>query len=173
MLSLALIMAFAGMARAYGSIVQWMDTTLNPDLFVMPSQRLDLRTTRFPAAMATEIAELPGVERVQMFRNNRITFRDKPAMVAAIEMNSVRETARASRSPERVDDMYDKAAAGEGLIVSDNFAQLHELDLGRYVEIPAPTGSVRLPIVGIIVDFVDQQGTVFMDRRRVPPVLAR
>ena len=91
MLSLALIIAFGGMARgAYGSIVQWLDTTLNPDLFVMPSQRLDVRTTRFPAAMSPEIAELPGIERVQMFRNNRITFRGKPAMVAAVEMNSVR-----------------------------------------------------------------------------------
>ena len=35
MLSLALVVAFAGMARAsYDSIIDWMDTALNPDLFV-------------------------------------------------------------------------------------------------------------------------------------------
>ena len=60
--------------------------------------------------------------------------------------------------------MYDKAAAGEGVIVADNFSQLHDLTLGDTVEIPAPYGMLRLPIVGIIVDFVDQQGTVFVDR---------
>ena len=36
MLSLALVIAFAGMARAsYDSIIDWMDTALNPDLFVI------------------------------------------------------------------------------------------------------------------------------------------
>jgi len=165
MLSVAIIVAFAGMAGAsYGSIMQWMDTTLNPDLFVMPSPRLDLRTTRFPAAMATEIAALPGVQRVQMFRNSRITFRGTPAMVAAIEMESVRHTARHAPVAGRAEDMYDAAAAGAGLVVSDNLAQLHRLELGHILEIPAPYGMVHLPIVGIIVDYTDQQGTVFMDR---------
>ena len=165
MLSLALIVAFAGMARgAYGSVLQWLETTLNPDLFVMPSQRLDLRTMRFPATMAPQIATVPGVERVQMFRSNRIMFRSKPAMVAAVEMNSVRETARNEPVAGDADDMYRRAAAGEGVIVADNFAQLHGLGLGDEVDIPAPYGMVRLPIVGIIVDFFDQQGTVYMDR---------
>lgn len=165
MLSLALIVAFAGMARgAYGSIVQWLDTTLNPDLFVMPSQRLDLRTTRFPASVGSEIASLPGVGRVQMFRNNRIMFRGKPAMVAAVEMQSLRETSRNRPVAGDSEEMYRLAASGKGVIVAENFAQLHGLTLGDVVEIEAPYGTVRLPIVGVIVDFVDQQGTVFMDR---------
>jgi putative ABC transport system permease protein len=165
MLSLALIVAFAGMARAsYGSIVQWMNTTLNHDLYVMPSQRLDIRSTRFPATMAPEIAAVPGVERVQMYRSNRITFRGKPVMVAAIEMDSVRETAHNEPIGGSASDMYRKGAAGEGLIVADNLAQLHHLGFGDVVEIPAPYGTIRLPIVGIIADYTDQQGTVFMDR---------
>ena len=50
MLSLALVIAFAGMARAsYDSIIDWMETALNPDLFVMPSQSIVVRTLRFPA----------------------------------------------------------------------------------------------------------------------------
>jgi putative ABC transport system permease protein len=32
------------------------------------------------------------------------------------------------------------------------------------LEIPAPNGLIRLPIAGIIVDYSDQQGTIFMDR---------
>src|SRR5436190_3802505 len=86
MLSLALVVAFAGMARAsYNSIIDWMETALNPDLFVLPSENIVVRTTRFPAAMAPELAALPGVERVQMLRNGRITFRKTPVMVVAIE----------------------------------------------------------------------------------------
>jgi len=166
MLSLALVVAFGGMARAsYASVVDWMNSTLNPDLFVMPSERLEVRTTRFPASMARELAAIDGVERVQMFRNNRVAFRGAPAMIAAIEMDSVRHTAHTRPVAGNADDMYRKAAAGEGLIISDNLAQLRNLHFGEVIDIAAPYGVVHLPIVGIIVDYVDQQGTIFMDRR--------
>jgi putative ABC transport system permease protein len=49
-------------------------------------------------------------------------------------------------------------------MVSDNLAQLQRLTLGEMLEIPAPYGVIRLPIVGIVVDYSDQQGTVLMDR---------
>ena len=58
MLSLALVVAFAGMARAsYVSIIDWMDTTLNPDLFVAPSQDIVVRTLRFPPEMEAGVEE--------------------------------------------------------------------------------------------------------------------
>ena len=49
-------------------------------------------------------------------------------------------------------------------MVSDNLAKLQQLRLGEILEIPAPNGSIRLPIVGIVVDYSDQQGTILMDR---------
>jgi putative ABC transport system permease protein len=130
----------------------------------MPSQRLDVRTTRFPPEMGAEIASIPGVRRVQMVRNNRITFRGRPAMVAAVEMDSVAETARTQPVAGDVDGMYRSAARGESIIISDNLAQLHGLALEDMLEITAPYGTMRLPVRGIITDFVDQQGTIFIDR---------
>src|SRR5207253_11080023 len=67
MLSLALVVAFAGMARAsYDSIIDWMETALNPELFIMPSQSIVVRSMRFPAAMGAEVKSIPGVRLVQM-----------------------------------------------------------------------------------------------------------
>src|SRR5207248_3736665 len=75
MLSLALVVAFAGMARAsYDSIISWMETALNPDLFVTPSQNIVVRTYRFPPTMAPELSALPGVKRVQMVSDIRTIF---------------------------------------------------------------------------------------------------
>ena len=31
-------------------------------------------------------------------------------------------------------------------------------------EIPAPAGTLKLPIVGVVIDYVDQQGVVLIDR---------
>ena len=107
---------------------------------------------------------MPGVERVQTVRDARIVFRKTPVMVVAVEVASVAQTARRAPVAGDADDMYRRAAAGEGLMVSDNLAQLQHLTLGEMLEIPAPYGVIRLPIVGIVVDYSDQQGTILMDR---------
>ena len=165
MLSLALVIAFAGMARAsYSSILDWMNSALNPDLFVVPSQNIAIRTFRFPASMAPEIASVAGVSKIQMVRDTRIIFRKTPIMLVSVEIASVAQTARRTPVAGNADDMYRLAAEGKGLIVSDNLAQLQRLTLGEILEIPAPAGVIRLPIVGIVIDYSDQQGTLLMDR---------
>ena len=165
MLSLALVVASAGMARAsYSSIIDWMETALNPDLFIMPSQDIVIRTLRFPPEMASELAAVSGVERVQMVRDARIVFRQTPVMIVATDVQSLSETAHRPPVEGEGDTMYRETAAGRGLMVSDNLAQLQRLSLGDVLEIPAPHGVIRLPIVGIVVDYSDQQGTILMDR---------
>jgi len=166
MLSLALVVAFAGMARAsYDSIIDWMETALNPDLFVSPSQSIVVRTIRFPRSMEAELASVPGVERVQAVRDARIVFRKTPVMVVAVDVASVAQTARRQPVAGEADDMYARTSAGQGLMVSDNLAQLQHLSLGQVLEVPAPYGVIRLPIAGIVVDYSDQQGTILMDSR--------
>jgi putative ABC transport system permease protein len=165
MLSLALVVAFAGMARAsYDSIIDWMEAALNPELFILPASSIVARTIRFPPTMAPEVAAIPGVERVQMVRDARIVFRKTPIMVVAVEVDSIAQTVRREPVAGDADDMYRRTAAGEGLIVSDNLAQLQGLTLGEVLDVPAPNGLIRLPIVGIVVDYSDQQGTILMDR---------
>jgi putative ABC transport system permease protein len=165
MLSLALVVAFAGMARAsYSSIIDWMNTALNPDLFVVPSQNIVVRTIRFPASMAPALRQIPGIERVQMVRDARVVFRQTPVMVVAVEIESVAQTVRRAPVAGDADTMYRMTAAGQGLMVSDNLAQLQHLTLGDVLDLPAPYGTIHLPIVGIVVDYSDQQGTILMDR---------
>ena len=165
MLSLALVVAFAGMARAsYSSIIDWMNVALNPDLFVLPSQSIVTRTIRFPETMGAEIEAVPGIERVQMVRDARIVFRGTPVMIVAVDIKSIGETARRAPVAGDTDEMYRATSAGQGLMVSDNLAQLKHLSLGERLEVQAPNGVISLPIVGIVVDYSDQQGTILMDR---------
>jgi putative ABC transport system permease protein len=165
MLSLALVVAFAGMARAsYGSIIEWMDGALNPDLFVMPSQDIVIRTLRFPESMMGELNDISGIRRIQPVRNARVMFRNTPVMIVAIDVASIAETARRPPVSGDADEMYRRTAAGQGLMVSDNLAELQHLHLGEMLELPAPNGVIRLPIAGIVVDYSDQQGTILMDR---------
>jgi putative ABC transport system permease protein len=119
---------------------------------------------RFPSAMAPEIGALPGIERVQMLRNARFTYHGVPTMVVAFDMASIAQTVKVRPVAGDAVDMYRKAAAGEGILVSDNFAQLRGVGLGDVVEISGPYDSAHLPVVGIVVDYSDQQGSILIDR---------
>ncbi len=165
MLSLALVVSFSGMARAsYESIIDWMTVAFNPDLFLIPSENVAVRTYRFPEAMAPELAAIPGIARVQMVRDARVMFRHTPIMVVSVEIESLAQMSPRTPVAGNADEMYRLAAAGQGLIVSDNLAQLQKLTLGEVLEVPAPAGVMRLPIVGIMLDYSDQQGSIIVDR---------
>jgi putative ABC transport system permease protein len=84
-------------------------------------------------------------------------------MVVAVDIDSISQTARRQPTEGDADDMYRRTAAGEAVMVSENLAQLQRLKLGEILEIPAPYGTVRLPIAGIVLDYSDQQGTILMD----------
>jgi putative ABC transport system permease protein len=166
MLSLALVVAFAGMARSsFASIEDWVDSVLNPDLFVIPSHEVTTRTIRFPASMAGELAAIPGVRRVQMVRQARIHFRGTPVMLMALELASTAQTTSLKPVDGDPAEMFRAASAGEAVLVSDNLAELQGLARGQSLELPTPGGTVTLPIAGVVVDYIDQRGVIVIDRR--------
>jgi putative ABC transport system permease protein len=165
MLSLAQVIGLAGIAAAsYDSIVEWLDTALNPDLFVTATENLSIRTFRFPASMAPELERIPGIDQVQMVRSAKVVFRNQPILVVAVEVGKLAQ--RTHRHPVAGDmtGMYRMAALGKGAIASENLATLQHLHLGDMLEIPAPGGLLRLPVVGITRDYSDQIGSVLIDR---------
>jgi len=81
----------------------------------------------------------------------------------AVEAKSLGDRAR--RPPvEGPPEMYELAAQGKGVILSDNFARLQGLHYGDTMDLATPSGPQRVPIVGLVVDWSDQQGTILMDR---------
>jgi len=164
MLSLALVIALGGMAGAsYVSIVDWVDTALNPDLFVTPSASLIERQFRFPASMAEGLRAIQGVDEVQPIHAGRIVFRQRPVTLVVLSVDRWSKRARREAVQGDTDEMYRRAAAGEGFIVAENLAGLHDLKVGSMLELAAPGGVLRLPVAGIVSDWSDQAGTIFID----------
>lgn len=165
MLSLALAVAFGGVGLAnYNSIVDWTEAALNPDLFVIPSQSLEARSIRFPASMEKELSALRGVRRVQSLRNARVLYHDVPTMLVAFDMKSISQTVSVKPVAGDAEDMYKQASAGRGVLISDNLGQLRGLSVGDTIDLTAPYGTLSLPIVGIVVDYSDQQGSIMIDK---------
>jgi len=165
MLSLAMVIGFGGVARSiYNSLVEWVDTTLNPDLFVTPNPEPASRAYVVPAELGAEIQRIPGVKEVQLVRSARIPYQGRPVLLVAAEVGKVARTVRRRAVAGDLRDMYQRTASGEATIVSESFAGLRGLRVGDVVELAAPTGTLRLPIAGIVRDYTDQQGTLLIDR---------
>jgi putative ABC transport system permease protein len=80
-------------------------------------------------------------------------------MLVAIDLHKVGGT---SRLPI-VSGSYEQAVRGEGVVISDNFALMRGYSLGDTLAIPTPKGLLRLPVTGIVIDFSDQMGSVFLE----------
>ncbi len=166
MMSLAMVIAFNGLAIAsYDSIVEWLDSTFNPDLFVNTNQTLGARSFHFPAVIGEQLAGIDGIETVQGVRTLRVPFRGTPVLLVSADLRSIaRHTVYQRTVAGDYQEMHRLAGEGKGAIVAENLAMLHNIGLGHQVEIAAPGGMLRLPVVGVLRDFSDQQGTVFIDR---------
>jgi putative ABC transport system permease protein len=164
MLSLALTIGLGGVSAAsYESISDWMGTALNPDLFVTASPTLTSRSFLFPAYLGPTLQQVPGVADVQSVRTARITFRGTPVLLISVEVEKW-----AARSGQRQvqgwPDMYKATAEGRALMLSQNLAVMKGVRPGDIVELPTPAGILRLPVAGVIEDWSDQQGSIFLNR---------
>jgi putative ABC transport system permease protein len=124
--------------------------------------------TPVPETLARELAEIPGVTRVeagralpgQPFREARI------GILAATD--GVFEPSRLPDGWYRQGDPHVAAEAlraGRGVNVSTTLADRYGFEVGDEIELQTPSGSLRLPIMGVVPDFVSDHGSVIMGRR--------
>jgi putative ABC transport system permease protein len=165
MLSLALVVSLGGLVRAsYDSLSDWMEVALNPDLFVTTAESVTARSFVFPASLGEGLRTVDGVGEVQFIRSVRLPVKGVPIMVVALDISSIEKHAKLPPVEGDPATMYREAAAGRGVIASENFARLHGAKFGEVLEIAGPAETLRLPIIGIVRDFSDQQGSLLMDR---------
>jgi len=166
MLSLGLVIGTAGVARAsLDSIQEWVNNTLNPDLFVSTSENVASRNFTLPVSLGSGIEQIPGVDEVQPVRMARRQFRGQPIMLVALELARVGRRIHTIATAGDPAVMYRVAAEGKGLILAENLAELLHIRLGDIIELNAPGGTLRLPVAGIIRDYSNQLGTMFLERK--------
>ncbi len=165
MLSLAMVVGFGGFTHSFfSSVDEWMNNALNPDFFVTTSQNLAARSLTFHEDIGALIEGVEGVAQVQLLREARLTYHGTPVMALAIETAKAAETVRRVPVAGSLDEMNRLTAEGRGLIVSESFATNLNAGMGSIVELPTPAGLLKLPVVGIIRDYSDLQGSLVIDR---------
>jgi putative ABC transport system permease protein len=161
MLALAMAVGVAGLALAMrSSIREWLDNGMTFDLYVTAEPTLTERSLRFPASFRAELESVDGVEEAHPLRMGRVPFRDTQVMLLSTDLERLARRIRFKLVEGNLQTMVTEAAAGRGAIISESLSLTRNLHLGDSLEI----GAASLPVVGVHVDYTDQQGSVLVDR---------
>jgi ABC-type lipoprotein release transport system permease subunit len=168
----ALMVQTAGVLRSNEDALDaWVDSTLTADLYVSAGGPISATGRMVPMkeAVARHFEKAyPGARAVGY--RYRYPDWDGPTGSTKIWLNvfDVEKFYEANRvRPNAVPhvEMYRELHSQPGLaVVSDNFAAMHNYKIGDTVTVPGAHGPVRLRIIGTIVDYSWNRGSIHVDR---------
>jgi putative ABC transport system permease protein len=155
-------------------VLTWLDSELPADLYLAPAGAMggDLHPTIAPE-VADRIAATPGVESVSRLRAYEIQYQGLPASLAGASQG--RHVPRQnliffSRRPRA--DILRELASGDNAVVSEPFANKHDVKAGDTITLPLGEQRVAFRVIDIFYDYGHEAGYIVVDwdtlRRYLP-----
>ncbi len=147
-----------------GSIAEWLDQILQADIYIAMPQSTPRSSPTLPADLTERVASIPGVDRLGSGRRIFVSTSKGESEVLALD-------------PPYLDDpgfrfkdidghkLWARFPELQGILISEPYAQRHQLAVGDPVEILTEVGPVSLPVEGIFFDYRSDQGLIVMHRR--------
>jgi putative ABC transport system permease protein len=165
MVGLMFVYSTAAYIQSYKHMIaRWTSQMLNSDLMVATSTLLRSTSYHFSEDLGKRISALPEVQYVENVRFTIIPYNGDTAAVSASDMGFFFSRASNSVLGGNQRTMKDLMPKGRGVLVSKNFAARWKLKVGDRVHMDSPTGSLDLPVLGMLEDYRSDKGTIFMDR---------
>ncbi len=147
----------------------WVDQTVMAELIVTPDGWLrggaDSRGQRlFPRSYAERIQSLPGIAAVDTYRHATVTLggRSRALVARDLRIHAVHSRYLFVHGESR--DILTRAAAEQGVILSEVLANALEVHEGSDLRLPTPQGLVTFRVAGIFYDYATDGGKIVMDR---------
>lgn len=141
-----------------------LDRSVNADYFVTNSDQIRSRTYHFSEEFAERVASVEGIARAENLRVTSLKYKDREVALLAHDMDGW-----LARSPDALDEgdassVRERMSAGDGFLVSENFAFRFGVGLGDRITLQTPGGDVAREVLGILEYYQSEVGTVFLDR---------
>lgn len=141
-----------------------LDRSLDVDILVTSSQQLQTTSNHFSAVTAASVMSLPEVAIADTLRISSVNYGGEKVSLLAHDMKSY-----FAMSPNLLEEgdrqaAESKTAEGKGVLISKNLAYRGNLRMGDTVKINSPTGTLGLPVVGMLSYSRSEKGTIFIDK---------
>lgn len=144
----------------------WMETELEADFYLRPAAAPGAdRHPVMSAEIAGEIERIPGVAAVERYRAYPISYDGLPAMFAGTDITAMTAQNLHFLSGENGPDILSILRTGEYAVVSEPFANKHNVHPGSMLHIPLAGGVRNFQVLGIYYDYSTERGIIVVDRR--------
>ncbi|MBZ0271306.1 ABC transporter permease [bacterium] len=147
-------------------IRDWMDNILQADIFVSSSNAFATRNSvPMDPEMGRELEKIPGVKHAVELRMRLHDYEAERILLLSIDF-----TDYFNRKRLQFPDGWDEDAAArfrnnEGVLLSQNFVtRTPPLASAKTIRLMTPAGARDVPILGTIVDYASETGTVMLNR---------
>ncbi len=158
---ISLVICVGAMIHSFkGSIRTWVDASINSDIVLTAgAQYTGPTNVPLPLAFADSLLTVEGIDYVNTFRLIDARVEGRPMGLASLDLerwqldNPLRFTEggpRPDHDPREV-------------IVSQNFQSRFREGVGDTVLLETPRGDQPVRIIGVILDFTADRGTLFLD----------
>lgn len=164
--AVAMMTSVGIMVGSFRETVQtWMENELPADLYLRPASWSggDQHQT-MSADTATRIAQVPGVEAVRRLRAYDIQYQGLPATLAGVQPNPPGERQSLQfLHGLRSADVLRELASGDFAVVSEPFANKHDVKAGMSITLPLGEKQATFRVLGVFYDYGDEAGLVLVD----------
>jgi putative ABC transport system permease protein len=148
------------------TVALWLDTQLRADLYVRSAGPAATAGVHPPLAAQVPpiLAAVPGVAAVDVFHGLEFHYRGERATLGAGNLEVVRRYGRLRFLPGQDRDAILRSLPGQDrAIVSEPFANKHNVHAGDRLTIPIGERNVSLLIAGVYYEYSSSQGYVIVD----------
>jgi putative ABC transport system permease protein len=163
----ALLVETAGLTHSSEeAVLAWVDRAFASELVVTANSPIagSGDSLEMDERVGLAIATFPEVEAVVPLRFRRPIFRDRMVFVTALDAAAYARSA-ASRADVPGKESYPELATPGTVIVSENFAALYGVKVGEHITLPGKHGPVALRVIGTVLDYSWNRGTLLIDRQ--------
>lgn len=170
MIGLAIMVGVVLMIQSFRKTVEvWIDQTVVADLIVAPggwpyAGHEGGRDLVIPRAWADRIAQTPGVEAVDTYRDLRIELAGRLRSIVARDLALHAQRSRYLLVHGESKAVLREAVARRGVVISEVLATALHLDDGDEIVLPTPAGEQTFPVMGVFYDYATDGGKIVMDR---------
>jgi len=164
-----LVVQTAGTIRSNRlALRDWVQEAVASDLIVTSGSPIGAGAQTLPMDMrpAQEFEKLPEVELALPIRYRKVPYRDTQISITAVAADQVYAIEKKRLSKRNDLDLYQSISARRNsVIASENFAALYGVRTGDTITLSSPGGELKLLVIGTIVDYSWNHGSLIMNRR--------
>lgn len=163
----ALMVQTAGFIRSSEeAVLRHLEDAVAADLFITSGSSLNRPGFAMPTheSFKQRILEIPEVDAVLSIRFQAMNFRNRLALMLALDGRAFEHATSATSLIRNLSQKYPRFLEDGTCLVSENFAELYKVKPGDRISVNGLKGPVNLEVLGSIVDYTWNRGTIIVNR---------